>query len=90
MDDFRHDIEKFNLWFKDKRTIIVKEIGTAGYTEYTHCLFKTYLSSTDAEFLREIKDKQKEWMLNKQSIMYGHSDLMDLALKLFNNQKALR
>eukprot|EP00957_Ditylum_brightwellii_P123592 9422549-Ditylum_brightwellii.AAC.2 len=28
-------------------------------------------------------------MLNKQSTMYGHSDLIDLSLKLFNNQKAL-
>eukprot|EP00957_Ditylum_brightwellii_P203740 15335994-Ditylum_brightwellii.AAC.1 len=69
--------------------MIVKEIGTAGYTKFTRCLFKTYLSSNDVEFLRGIKDKQKEWMLDKQSTMYSHSDLMDLTLKLYNNQKAL-
>eukprot|EP00957_Ditylum_brightwellii_P005751 438443-Ditylum_brightwellii.AAC.1 len=87
--NFGHDIKKFNLWFKDKRTMIVKEIGAAGYTKYTCYLFKTYLSSTDAEFLRGIKDKQKEWMLDKQSTTYGHSNLMDFALKLYNNQKVL-
>eukprot|EP00957_Ditylum_brightwellii_P046046 3493728-Ditylum_brightwellii.AAC.1 len=56
LDDFGHNIKKFNLLFKDKRTMIVKKIGAAGYTECNQCLFKTYLSSTDAEFLRGIKD----------------------------------
>eukprot|EP00957_Ditylum_brightwellii_P100005 7621222-Ditylum_brightwellii.AAC.1 len=35
LDDFRHNIKEFNLWFKEKRTMIVKEIGIAGYTKYT-------------------------------------------------------
>eukprot|EP00957_Ditylum_brightwellii_P208624 15358283-Ditylum_brightwellii.AAC.1 len=35
LDNFRHNIKKFNLWFKDKRTMIVKEIGTTGSTKYT-------------------------------------------------------
>eukprot|EP00957_Ditylum_brightwellii_P204001 15337167-Ditylum_brightwellii.AAC.1 len=89
LDDFRHDIKRFNLWFIDKRTMIVKEIRTEGYTKYTCCLFKTYLSLTDVKFLRGIKDKQKEWILVKQNTMHGHADLMDLALKLYNNQKVL-
>eukprot|EP00957_Ditylum_brightwellii_P091394 6958570-Ditylum_brightwellii.AAC.1 len=57
LDDFGHNIKKFSLWFKDKRMMIVKEIGTARYTEYTSCLFKTFLSLANAEFLRGIKDK---------------------------------
>eukprot|EP00957_Ditylum_brightwellii_P073752 5605153-Ditylum_brightwellii.AAC.1 len=36
-----------------------------------------------------IKDDQKEWMLDKRSTTYSHANLMDLALKLYNNQKAL-
>eukprot|EP00957_Ditylum_brightwellii_P101981 7773006-Ditylum_brightwellii.AAC.1 len=85
LNNFGHNIKKFNLWFKDKRTMIVKEIGAAGYTEYTCCLFKTYLSSTNTKFLRGIKDEQKKWMLEKRSTTYCHSDLMDLTLKLYNN-----
>eukprot|EP00957_Ditylum_brightwellii_P023534 1776434-Ditylum_brightwellii.AAC.1 len=68
--------------------MIVKEIGTAGYIEHTHCFFKIYLTSTDTKFLRGIKDKQKEWTLTKQSTTYIHTNLMDLALKLYNNQGA--
>eukprot|EP00957_Ditylum_brightwellii_P185448 14120663-Ditylum_brightwellii.AAC.1 len=30
LDNFGHDIKKFNLWFKDKRMMIVKEIETVG------------------------------------------------------------
>eukprot|EP00957_Ditylum_brightwellii_P086033 6544956-Ditylum_brightwellii.AAC.1 len=69
--------------------MIVKEIGTVGYIGYTCFLFKTYLSSTHDKFLRGIKDEQKEWVLDKQSTMYSHTDLMDFTLQLHNNQKAL-
>eukprot|EP00957_Ditylum_brightwellii_P135894 10365465-Ditylum_brightwellii.AAC.1 len=69
--------------------MIIKEIGVVGYTEYTCCLFKTYLTSIDAKFPRGFKDEQKEWMIDKHSATYCHTNLMDLALKLFYNQKSL-
>eukprot|EP00957_Ditylum_brightwellii_P074971 5697273-Ditylum_brightwellii.AAC.1 len=51
MDDFDHNVKKFNTWFLDKRNLIVKEVCEDGYTEYLRCLFKTNLTAVDPEFL---------------------------------------
>eukprot|EP00957_Ditylum_brightwellii_P165058 12566532-Ditylum_brightwellii.AAC.1 len=88
LDNFDHNIKKFNLWFKGKRTMIVIENRKARHTKYIQCLFKTYLTLTDtAKFLRGIKDEQKKWMLDNQSTTYAYNDLIDLDLKLYNNQQ---
>eukprot|EP00957_Ditylum_brightwellii_P192098 14623229-Ditylum_brightwellii.AAC.1 len=34
MDDFNHNVKKFNTWFSDKRNLTVKEVGRDGYMEY--------------------------------------------------------
>eukprot|EP00957_Ditylum_brightwellii_P157479 11985421-Ditylum_brightwellii.AAC.1 len=67
LDNFDHNIKRFNKWVKDKRTIIVKDVGASGGIQMEH----------------------KDWMLDKLSPSYDHCKLMTVALKLYNNQKAL-
>eukprot|EP00957_Ditylum_brightwellii_P198649 15140442-Ditylum_brightwellii.AAC.1 len=70
MDDFNHDVKKFNTWFSDKRNLIVKEVREDGYTKYLRCLFKTYLMAVDPEFLEAVTLKQRLWMMGRQANTY--------------------
>eukprot|EP00957_Ditylum_brightwellii_P090381 6882604-Ditylum_brightwellii.AAC.1 len=54
LDDFGYDIKEFNTWFTDKRNTIIREVGKEGYTKYERCLFKTYRTVENKEFLMEI------------------------------------
>eukprot|EP00957_Ditylum_brightwellii_P116760 8906314-Ditylum_brightwellii.AAC.1 len=89
LKDFDQDIKQFNQWFKDRRTLITKELGKDGNKEYTCYMYKAYLTCTDHKFLRKMEDKQQDWMLVRKKPSYSHWDLMDLALKMYNNQKAM-
>eukprot|EP00957_Ditylum_brightwellii_P192339 14642137-Ditylum_brightwellii.AAC.2 len=89
MDDFNHNVKKFNTWFSDKRNLIVKEAGEDGYTEYLRCLFKTYLTAVDPEFLEAVTLEWRLWMMGRQADSYEYTDLMQFVLTLFNNCTAL-
>ena len=43
LSDFGNDVAKFNTWFDDTRTKIIKEEGKGKYNEYLRSLF-THLS----------------------------------------------
>eukprot|EP00957_Ditylum_brightwellii_P189456 14420800-Ditylum_brightwellii.AAC.1 len=88
-DDFDQDIKKFNTWFTNKRSKIVKEVGTDGYTEYLRCLFKVYKTAKDKVCIATIVEERHKWMLGRLKDKYRHSDIMELATKMYNNQKAL-
>eukprot|EP00957_Ditylum_brightwellii_P107482 8201077-Ditylum_brightwellii.AAC.1 len=72
LKDFDQDIKRFNQWFKDKRTLIVIKLGKDGYKEYTRYLYKAYLTCTDPKLLREMEDKQQDWMLERKKPSYSH------------------
>eukprot|EP00957_Ditylum_brightwellii_P185257 14107163-Ditylum_brightwellii.AAC.1 len=77
LKDFNQDIKRFNQWFKDKRTLIAKELGKDGYKEYTCYLYKAYLTCTDPKFLMKMEDEQQDWMLERKKPLYSYQDLMD-------------
>ena len=56
---FDNDIIKFNMWFKDTRSAIIKEAGEV-YNEYLRSMFRAYLSCKDDESLDAIKDKRRK------------------------------
>eukprot|EP00957_Ditylum_brightwellii_P198531 15130629-Ditylum_brightwellii.AAC.1 len=89
IDDFDHDVKKFNTWFSDKRNLIVKGVNEDGYTEYLRCLFKTYLAAVDPEFLEAVTLEQRLWLMGRQANSYEYADLTQFALTLFNNRTAL-
>eukprot|EP00957_Ditylum_brightwellii_P005591 428127-Ditylum_brightwellii.AAC.1 len=60
LKSFKQDIKVFNAWFTNKQTVIVKEVGTEGYIKYLQCLFKTYKTANNKEFLVTIaKERHK-------------------------------
>eukprot|EP00957_Ditylum_brightwellii_P103737 7902719-Ditylum_brightwellii.AAC.1 len=73
MDNFDHNVKKFNTWFSDKRNLIVKEAGKNGYTEYLRCLFKTYLTAVDSEFLEAVTLERRLWLMGRQADSYAVS-----------------
>eukprot|EP00957_Ditylum_brightwellii_P212335 15367190-Ditylum_brightwellii.AAC.5 len=89
MNKFEQNIKLFNLWFTDQRSIIVKEVGAAGYTEYLCCLFKTHITSTNTNFRALIKEQRKKWMMGELKAGHKSDGLMPYTLKLCNNQWAL-
>ena len=70
-------------------SIIVKEVGAAGYTEYLCCLFKIHITSTNTNFRALIKEERKKWMMGELKAGYKSDGLMPYTLKLCNNQWAL-
>eukprot|EP00957_Ditylum_brightwellii_P107188 8178288-Ditylum_brightwellii.AAC.1 len=89
MDDFDHNVKKFNTWFSDKRNLIVKEVNEDGYTKYLRCLFKTYLMAVDPKFLGAVTLEQRLWLMGRQADSYEYADLMQFTLTLFNNHTTL-
>ena len=90
LKDFEYNIKKFNTWFNDKRSMIIREAGTEGYSEYERCLFKTYRTARNKEFLDAINTERRNWMMGTQAKEYNHTDIQSFALKMYNNQTALR
>eukprot|EP00957_Ditylum_brightwellii_P117712 8979281-Ditylum_brightwellii.AAC.1 len=70
MDDFNHNVKKFNTWFSNKRNLIVKEVGKDGYTKYLRCLFKTYLTAVDPEFLEAVTLERRLWLMGRKADSY--------------------
>ena len=66
LKDFGHNIKKFNTWFNDKKSMIVREVGITGYSEYERCLFKTYRTAQNKEFLEAINAERRQWMMGTQ------------------------
>eukprot|EP00957_Ditylum_brightwellii_P064944 4927123-Ditylum_brightwellii.AAC.1 len=89
LDAFGHVINEFNTWFTEKRNTIIREVGKEGYTKYKRCLFKTYQTAENKEFLTVIGQERRDWMMDKQKVGYCYSDSMSFALKMYNNQKSL-
>ena len=58
---FSNDIIKYNTWFEDTRTSIIKEEGP-GYNEYLRSVFRAYSSYDDGKFLDTIKDERRKWV----------------------------
>eukprot|EP00957_Ditylum_brightwellii_P075793 5760675-Ditylum_brightwellii.AAC.1 len=81
LDDFRHNIKEFNTWFADKKNTISREVGKEGYTKYKRCLFKTYHTAENKEFLLAISQERRDWMMGKHKAGYSYSDMMCFALK---------
>eukprot|EP00957_Ditylum_brightwellii_P107987 8237773-Ditylum_brightwellii.AAC.1 len=65
LDNFDQDIKKFNTWFTNKRSKIVKEVGKDGYTKYLRCLFKACKTAKDNEFITTIVEERCKWMLGR-------------------------
>eukprot|EP00957_Ditylum_brightwellii_P057940 4393003-Ditylum_brightwellii.AAC.1 len=89
LESFDQDIKVFNAWFTNKQIAIVKEVGTEGYTKYLRCLFKPYKTAKNKELLATITKERCKWMFGHLPKGCGYADLMELALKTYNNQKAL-
>eukprot|EP00957_Ditylum_brightwellii_P188230 14329037-Ditylum_brightwellii.AAC.1 len=87
MDNFEQGVIKFNIWFIDQHNEIVREIGKEGYMEYLHSLCCTNETSKEKEFLKEIKVKDAKWVSGDLPTVCEHKDLLDFALKVYNNRK---
>ena len=89
LKNFNQDVKKFNTWFTEKRNLIVREVGKEWYTEYKQCLFKTYRTAENEEFLTAVNAERRDWMMGKQEKGYNYASIQSFALKMFNNQVAL-
>jgi hypothetical protein len=85
LSDFSNDVIKFNTWFDDTRTSIIKEDGEGRYNEYLRSLFKTYLGCANSEFVESIKDEKRKWTQGKLPPMYDYRDLLELGRVTYNN-----
>eukprot|EP00957_Ditylum_brightwellii_P135244 10312412-Ditylum_brightwellii.AAC.1 len=88
MQDFGHDVRKFNTWFVNQHNKTVREVGKKGYMEYLCSLFCIYKTTKDEVFLNEIKDKETKWVIGNLPEQYKYKDLIDFTLKLYSNRKA--
>ena len=85
LSDFGHNIKKFNVWFSDVRSEIIKLEGDGKYNEYVRSIFKTYMSSDNEEFLDAIKAEKRMWSQGKAKANYSHRDVMSTATTTYNN-----
>ena len=84
LEDFDHDVIRYNSWFDDMRGEITKEEGE-GYSEYLRTMFRTYLTSNNQSFLESINAEERDWMQGKVRPGYGYRDLMNLGRLTYNN-----
>eukprot|EP00957_Ditylum_brightwellii_P205921 15346011-Ditylum_brightwellii.AAC.1 len=70
--------------------MVIKEVGEKGYTKYLCCLFKTYLTASNKEFIKVITMERCFWMMDKQGNLYNYSNFMEYTLKMYTNKEALR
>jgi len=85
--DFDNDIIKYNTWFDDVRTMIIRDEGPDKYNEYLRNIFRSYLTCTNDEFV-EVKSEKRKWMQGQLAQNYDYSNLMDLGRIAYNNLKA--
>eukprot|EP00957_Ditylum_brightwellii_P123097 9386083-Ditylum_brightwellii.AAC.1 len=76
MSKFGQNIKFYNSWCTDKRSIIVKKVGAAGYTDYLHCLFKMHMMPTNTNFKASVKDQREKWMVRELKKGYKYNDLI--------------
>ena len=74
---FSNDIIKYNTWFEDTRTSIIKE-ESPGYNEYLRSVFRAYSSYNDGEFLDTIKDERRKWVQGKLPESYSYLSLIHI------------
>ena len=85
LDKFGDDIIKYNAWFDDMRTMIIRDEGPGKYNEYLRNLFRAYLTCSVEEFVDAVKDERRKWMQGKLTVEYDYGDLMDLGRVTYNN-----
>ena len=86
--EFDNDVVKFNTWFMDVRTMIIRDEGPDKYNEYLRNVFRSYLTCTDKEFIEVVKGEKRRWMQGQLPQDYDYTSLLDLGRITFNNLKA--
>ena len=84
LDDFNHDVVKFNTWFCDTRDVIIRDEGDR-YDEYLRSLFRAYSVSELPEFRDTIAAQKRQWVHGEVRKGYGFRDLMEIARVSYNN-----
>ena len=82
---FSDDIIKYNTWFQNIRSEIIKEEGDERYDEYLRNLFRAYLTCSDNEFIETIRHQKRKWMQGEVKSDYSFRDLLELGRLTFNN-----
>ena len=82
---FSDDIIKYNTWFQDIRSEIIKEEGDERYNKYLRNLFRAYLTCSDNEFIETIRHQKRKWMQGEVKSDYSFRDLLELGRLTFNN-----
>ena len=85
LDKFEDNIIKYNSWFDDMHTMIIRDKGPGKYNEYLRNLFRAYLTCSVEEFVDAVKDERRKWMQGKLAVGYDYGDLMDLGRVTYNN-----
>ena len=86
LDDFDHDVVKFNTWFCDTRDLIIRDEGNK-YDEYLRSLFRAYQVSDQPEFCDTIAAQKRKWVHGEVKAGYSFRDLMEVARVTHNNMK---
>ena len=84
LDDFDHDVVKFNTWFCDTRDLIIRDEGDK-YDEYLRSLFRAYQASNQPEFSDTIAAQKRKWIHGEVKSGYSFRDLMEVARVTYNN-----
>ena len=84
LDDFDHDVVKFNSWFCDTRDLIIREEGDK-YDEYLRSLFRAYQVSNQEELRETIAAQKRKWVHGEVKPGYHFRDLMEVARVTYNN-----
>jgi len=82
---FDHDVIRYNTWFEDIRSKIIRDEGAVKYNEYIRNSFRAYVTYNNAEFVDAVKDERRKWMRGKLGQGYDYTDFMDLGRVTFNN-----
>ena len=60
LPEFDNDVVKYNTWFTDVRTMIIRDEGPDKYNEYLRNVFRSYLTCTDKEFIEVVKGEKRK------------------------------
>ena len=88
LPEFDNDVVKYNTWFTDVRTMIIRDEGPDKYNEYLRNVFRSYLTCTDKEFIEVVKGEKRKWMQGQLPHDYDYTSLLDLGRITFNNLQA--
>ena len=58
---FDNNVVKYNTWFEDKQTEIIKDDRNDQYNEYLRCIFRSYVGSRNEDFVDAIKEEKRKW-----------------------------